>query len=77
MGTTYIIDHQVLSGLGEFRLISCHISNCNIVEHFQGYCFSASAPPLLTQAAITALDRFEREPSIFEELRTTSKKLHE
>lgn len=57
VGTTYIVDHQVLSGLG--------------------YCFSASAPPLLTQAAITALDRFEREPSIFEELRNTSKKLQE
>lgn len=57
VGTTYIIDHQVLSGLG--------------------YCFSASTPPLLTQAAISAIDRFEREPSIFEELRTNSKLLHE
>lgn len=48
-----------------------------LVDFFPGYCFSASAPPLLTQAAITALDRFEREPSIFEELRTTSKLLDE
>ncbi|KAJ6648611.1 Serine palmitoyltransferase 1 [Pseudolycoriella hygida] len=55
IGSTYIIDHQVLSGLG--------------------YCFSASAPPLLTQAAISALDRFEEQPVIFEELRCISKKL--
>lgn len=57
VGTTYIVDHQVLSGLG--------------------YCFSASAPPLLTHAATNAIDRFEKEPTIFEELRNCSKKLHE
>lgn len=43
-----------------------------IVEHQRlsglGYCFSASLPPLLTQAAISALDKFESEPKIFEEL---------
>ena len=35
-----------------------------IVEHQRlsglGYCFSASQPPLLTQAAISALDIFEQ-----------------
>lgn len=45
-----------------------------IVEHQRlsglGYCFSASLPPLLAQAAISALDRFEAEPRIFEELRS-------
>ncbi|XP_035901674.1 serine palmitoyltransferase 1 [Anopheles stephensi] len=44
-----------------------------IVEHQRlsglGYCFSASLPPLLTQAAISALDRFESSPRIFVELR--------
>lgn len=43
-----------------------------IAEHQRlsglGYIFSASLPPMLTQAAISSLDRFEREPQIFEEL---------
>lgn len=56
VGSSFIIDHQRLSGLG--------------------YCFSASLPPLLTQAAISALNRFESEPKIFAEIQTCSKKLH-
>uniref|UniRef100_U5EZ28 Serine palmitoyltransferase 1 n=1 Tax=Corethrella appendiculata TaxID=1370023 RepID=U5EZ28_9DIPT len=48
VGSSFIIEHQRLSGLG--------------------YCFSASLPPLLTQAAITALDKFEQQPIIFKEL---------
>lgn len=43
-----------------------------IAEHQRlsglGYIFSASLPPMLTQAAISSLDRFEREPQIFEQL---------
>ncbi|XP_055596296.1 serine palmitoyltransferase 1 [Uranotaenia lowii] len=54
-GTSFIVEHQRLSGLG--------------------YCFSASLPPLLTQAAISALDRFESDPKIFEELRTICRKV--
>lgn len=50
-----------------------------IVEHQRlsglGYCFSASLPPLLTQTAISALDRFESEPKIFAELRTCCQKV--
>lgn len=50
-----------------------------IVEHQRlsglGYCFSASLPPLLAQAAISALDRFENEPKIFAELRTCCQKV--
>ncbi|XP_062560832.1 serine palmitoyltransferase 1 [Armigeres subalbatus] len=50
-----------------------------IVEHQRlsglGYCFSASLPPLLTQAAISALDRFESDPKIFAELRTCCQKV--
>ncbi|XP_017469678.1 PREDICTED: serine palmitoyltransferase 1 isoform X2 [Rhagoletis zephyria] len=46
-----------------------------IVEHQRlsglGYCFSASLPPLLTQAAISALDRFESQPKMFTELQRT------
>jgi 7-keto-8-aminopelargonate synthetase-like enzyme len=33
-----------------------------------GYCFSASAPPLLMAAAMTALDVMEEDTSIFEKL---------
>lgn len=56
VGSSFIVEHQRLSGLG--------------------YCFSASLPPLLTQAAISALDRFEKEPQIFEQLERISCKMH-
>lgn len=50
-----------------------------IVEHQRlsglGYCFSASQPPLLTQAAISALDVFENEPKIFEKLNDVAEKV--
>ncbi|XP_026733728.1 serine palmitoyltransferase 1 [Trichoplusia ni] len=50
-----------------------------IVEHQRlsglGYCFSASLPPMLTQAAISALDIIESIPNIIEELNENSKKL--
>lgn len=50
-----------------------------IVEHQRlsglGYCFSASQPPLLTQAAISALDVFEQEPKIFETLNEVAEKV--
>lgn len=55
VGSTFIVEHQRLSGLG--------------------YCFSASAPPLLAQAAITALDHFEKEPHMFAELNISCTKL--
>lgn len=48
VGSTFIVEHQRLSGLG--------------------YCFSASAPPLLAQAAISALDHFEKDPNMFTQL---------
>uniref|UniRef100_A0A1A9WIQ0 Serine palmitoyltransferase 1 n=1 Tax=Glossina brevipalpis TaxID=37001 RepID=A0A1A9WIQ0_9MUSC len=52
-----------------------------IVEHQRlsglGYCFSASLPPLLAQAAISALNRFEKEPQMFGELQEKSRLLHE
>ena len=50
-----------------------------IVEHQRlsglGYCFSASQPPLLTQAAISALEVFERDPKIFGQLNDASEKV--
>lgn len=52
-----------------------------IVEHQRlsglGYCFSASQPPFLTQAAISALDIFEKEPKIFNQLNDTAEKVDE
>lgn len=52
-----------------------------IVEHQRlgglGYCFSASQPPLLTQAAICALDVFEDNPKIFEQLNNVAEKVDE
>lgn len=42
-----------------------------------GYCFSASLPPLLTQAAISALDVFEKEPKIFQQLNDVAIKVDE
>ncbi|XP_065342345.1 serine palmitoyltransferase 1 [Cloeon dipterum] len=51
-----------------------------IIEHQRlsglGYCFSASAPPLLMAAAITALDIMQRDPSIFQTLRDNSTFIH-
>lgn len=48
-----------------------------IAEHQRlsglGYIFSASLPPMLTQAAISSLNRFEREPQIFEQLQQKSR----
>ncbi|XP_063704024.1 serine palmitoyltransferase 1-like [Culicoides brevitarsis] len=48
VGSSFIVEHQRLSGLG--------------------YCFSASLPPLLAQAAISALDTFEKDPQMFDQL---------
>lgn len=48
VGSSFVIEHQRLSGLG--------------------YCFSASLPPLLTSAAITALDLMESKSELFEKL---------
>jgi serine palmitoyltransferase len=52
-----------------------------IVEHQRlsglGYCFSASQPPFLTQAAISALDVFESEPKIFHQLNDIAEKVDE
>uniref|UniRef100_A0A1B0BU33 Uncharacterized protein n=1 Tax=Glossina palpalis gambiensis TaxID=67801 RepID=A0A1B0BU33_9MUSC len=52
-----------------------------IVEHQRlsgvPYCFSASLPPMLAQAAISALNRFEKDPQIFAELQETPRLLHQ
>lgn len=57
VGTSFIVEHQRLSGLG--------------------YCFSASQPPFLTQAAICALELFENDPNIFKQLKKVAMSVDE
>eukprot|EP00794_Sanderia_malayensis_P007720 gene7720-8559_t len=52
-GTSFVVDHQILSG--------------------QGYCFSASLPPLLASAADAGIDTMEQHPEMFEKLRNNAK----
>ncbi|NWQ92069.1 SPTC1 palmitoyltransferase, partial [Burhinus bistriatus] len=42
----------------------------------QGYCFSASLPPLLAAAAIEALNIMEDNPDIFQTLRSKCERIH-
>ncbi|KAL5237440.1 hypothetical protein ACI65C_004850 [Semiaphis heraclei] len=56
VGSTFVVEHQRLSGLG--------------------YCFSASLPPLLSAAAIKALDQIEKHPEMLVKLREKSTSLH-
>lgn len=42
----------------------------------QGYCFSASLPPLLAAAAIEALNIMEDNPEIFQTLRAKCERIH-
>lgn len=57
VGSSFIVEHQRLSGLG--------------------YCFSASLPPLLATAAITALDLMERDTSRFVALHDACRRVHD
>uniref|UniRef100_H3CH35 Uncharacterized protein n=1 Tax=Tetraodon nigroviridis TaxID=99883 RepID=H3CH35_TETNG len=43
----------------------------------QGYCFSASLPPMLAAAAIEALNIMEEDPDIFRVLREKSSRVHQ
>uniref|UniRef100_A0A1B0C6M6 Uncharacterized protein n=1 Tax=Glossina palpalis gambiensis TaxID=67801 RepID=A0A1B0C6M6_9MUSC len=65
-----------MGSIGGFCVVS-HF----IVEHQRlsgvGYSFSASLPLMMAQAAISALNRFEKDPQIFAELQETSRLLHQ
>lgn len=50
--------------------------NNSIEYKFSGYCFSASLPPLLSVAAINALDRIDKHPEMLEALRNCCSRLH-
>ncbi|XP_025405560.1 serine palmitoyltransferase 1 isoform X2 [Sipha flava] len=56
VGSTFVVEHQRLSGLG--------------------YCFSASLPPLLSAAAIKALEHIDKYPEMLATLRERSISLH-
>ncbi|KAL9917284.1 serine palmitoyltransferase 1-like [Glossina fuscipes fuscipes] len=70
------VDLMAMGSIGGF-CVGSHF----IVEHQRlsgvAYCFSASLPPMLAQAAISALNRFEKDPQIFAELQDTSRLLHQ
>ena len=52
-----------------------------IVDHQRlsgaGYCFSASAPPFLSAAAIAALTKLEQKPQLLQDLDNRAKMLYE
>lgn len=56
------------------------VGNREIVDHQRlsgaGYCFSASAPPFLSAAAIKALTKLESEPQLLEKLHNNARYLH-
>ncbi|XP_047122470.1 serine palmitoyltransferase 1 isoform X1 [Hydra vulgaris] len=56
-GSSFVVDHQRLSG--------------------QGYCFSASLPPLLAVAAETGLTIMEKNPAMFSILRENSQRFRQ
>ena len=56
VGSSFVVDHQRLSGLG--------------------YCFSASLPPMLAAAAISAIDSMEQQTDMFSELNRACRSLH-
>lgn len=77
VGSLFTIEHQRLSGLGNIlKIIKCYISLLN-ASFFIGYCFSASLPPVLTHAAISAFDYMDEHSStLFSDLMTRNKQVH-
>lgn len=56
-------------------LSSFHKKSTSFIQ-FTGYCFSASLPPLLTAAAIKALEKIDEHPDMLIQLRERSINLH-
>lgn len=78
MGTSYVVDHQRLSGLGNLPSLCKTIILAVLIDSFYspGYCFSASLPPMLAAAAITAIDSMEKNPDMFLDLNNVCRQLH-
>ena len=78
VGTSYVVDHQRFSGLGNLPLWCKMIHSTLLFDTFfsLGYCFSASLPPMLAAAAITAIDCMESNPDMFLDLNTVCRQLH-
>lgn len=72
-----LISGSLESGIGSIGgfCVGTHF----IIEHQRlsglGYCFSASAPPLHAQAAVTAIESFEKHPEMFEQLNKVAEKV--
>ena len=66
-----------LGSVGGFCVGSSFVVQHQVLSG-QGYCFSASLPPLLAVSAIEALNIIEDKPTeIFSELETKCRKLHQ
>ena len=78
VGTSYVVDHQRLSGLGNLPLLCKTIHFTLLFDTFYslGYCFSASLPPMLAAAAIAAIDSMEKNPDMFLDLNNVCRQLH-
>jgi serine palmitoyltransferase len=56
-----------VSSIGGFCVGSSFIVDHQRISSM-GYIFSASLPPLLAQAALSAVETFEKEPEMFQQL---------
>ncbi|CAL8133505.1 unnamed protein product [Orchesella dallaii] len=63
VGSSYVVDHQRISGLG------ITTQNC--------YCFSASLPPLLAGTGIKALEIIEQSPEIIQDVQDKCAYMHQ
>ena len=70
VGTTYVVEHQTLAGLGTIPTFGNNkkFFTPRLVLSFPGYCFSASLPPMLAAGALTAVELMEKDPSMFTDL---------
>ncbi|KAK2191521.1 hypothetical protein NP493_49g10016 [Ridgeia piscesae] len=73
------ISASLENALGSFGGFGCGKSY--VIDHQRlsglGYCFSASTPPMLSQAAIVALDLLKNTPDMVDRLHANSAYLHE
>lgn len=81
VGSSYVVDHQRISGLGILRHDLCIIrsfeGNEMICFVFSGYCFSASLPPMLAGAGLHALNLIKENPHFITELQANCYYLHD
>jgi serine palmitoyltransferase len=70
VGTTYVVEHQTLAGLGSFvNELKIGLAPFQLMNFPSGYCFSASLPPMLAAGAMKAIELMEESPKMFSDLR--------